>query len=136
MAYTEALPLSTWFFKSSYESIGLTNLNGMLIRTGLSFISLGWIVVFINLLPDKKTWYSDIGMHTMSVYALHLTFRQLIKAANTDFGGGILAYIVPMLLVAVSVWVLSRPAVSNKYNYVIDSLYRIITRPFIKMGDG
>ena len=135
MAYTKALPLSTWFFKSSYESIGISNLNGMLIRSGLLLIALAWIVVFINLLPDKETWYTNIGMHTMSIYALHLTFRHLIQASDTDFGGGILSYIVPLVLVAVSVWIFSRPAVANTYNYVIDSLYKIVSWPFIKVKE-
>lgn len=133
MAYTESLPLSTWFFKSSYESLGISNLSGMLVRSGLLLTALAWIVVFINLLPDKKTWYSDIGMHTMSIYALHLTFRHLIQAANTDFGGGILSYLVPLALVAVSVWVFSRPVISNSYNHVMDSLYKILSWPYSKV---
>ena len=128
MAYTKALPLGTWFFKSSYESIGMSNFDGMLIRSGLLIIALAWIVVFINLVPNKKTWYTDIGMHTMSIYALHLTVRHVIQASNTDFGGGILSYIVPFMLVAASVWVFSRPVISNAYNHVIDSLYKVVSR--------
>ncbi|NCB41943.1 MAG: hypothetical protein EOM59_04925 [Clostridia bacterium] len=133
MAYTEALPLSTWFFKSSYASIGISNISGILIRSGLLVISLAWIVALINLLPSKRTWYSDIGMHTMSIYALHLTCRHLIQAAKTDFGGGIFSYIVPLALVALSVWIFSRPIVSNCYNGVIDSLYKVISLPFSKV---
>ena len=135
MAYTRALPLSIWFFKSSYASLGLSNITGMLIRSGLIIAALGWLVVFLSLVPDKKTWYSDIGLYTMSIYALHLTFRHVIRKANTDFGGGILSFIVPMLLVALTVWVLSRPAVSDKYNFVMDGLYNIIMTPYRKVAE-
>jgi fucose 4-O-acetylase-like acetyltransferase len=135
MAYTRALPLSIWFFKSSYAFLGLSNITGMMIRSGLIVAALGWIVVFLNLVPDKKTWYSDIGLYTMSVYALHLTFRHVITKAGTDFGGGILSFIIPMLLVAVTVWVLSRPAVSDKYNFVMDSLYHIVMIPYRKIAE-
>ena len=133
MAYTQALPLSTWFFKSSYASLGISNITGILVRSGLIVVALGWIVVFLNLVPDKKTWYSDIGVNTMSVYALHLTFRHVIRAAGTDFGGGILSFIIPMLLVAVTVWILSRAAISDKYNFGMDKLYNFVMIPYRKI---
>ncbi|MGI6748732.1 MAG: acyltransferase family protein [Anaerovoracaceae bacterium] len=132
MAYEEVLPLSAWFLKSSYESIGIPVLAGIPIRSWILLTGFGWIVVFINLVPDKKTWYSSVGLNTMSVYALHLPFRHLIIASGTDFGGGLLSFIVPMLLVAVSVWILSRPIVAKGFNFVIDGLYKVISYPFIK----
>lgn len=133
MAYKEVLPLSAWFLKSSYESIGIPALIGIPVRTWILLTGFGWIIVFINLIPDKKTWYSSVGLNTMSVYALHLPFRHLIKASGTDFGGGFLSFIVPMLLVAVSVWILSRPPVAKGFNFVIDGLYKVFSYPFIKV---
>jgi fucose 4-O-acetylase-like acetyltransferase len=135
MAWTKTLPFSTWFFKSSYANLGLSAPEGMLVRAGLLIIALGWIIVFINLIPDKKTWYSDIGMRTMSVYALHLTFRHLIQAAHTDFGGGLLSYFIPLGLVAITVWVLSRPIVSDNFDHFFDRLYNMLARPFRRIAN-
>ncbi|MDD4563938.1 MAG: hypothetical protein PHE79_00415 [Eubacteriales bacterium] len=133
MAYKEILPLSTWFLKSSYESIGIPALAGIPIRSWILLTGFGWLLVFINLVPDKKTWYSSVGLNTMSVYALHLPFRHLIVASGTDFGGGLLSFFVPMLLVAASVWILSRPVIARGFNFVIDGLYKVIFYPFIKL---
>jgi len=135
MAYKEVLPLSAWFLKSSYESIGLTALVGVPMRSWILLTGFGWLIVFINLVPDKKTWYSSVGLNTMSVYALHLPFRHLIVALDTDFGGGLLSFIIPMLLVAFSVWILSRPIVAKGFNFVIDGLYELIFGPFFKLKD-
>lgn len=131
-AYKEILPLSTWYLKLPYESIGIPALIGIPIRSWILLTGFGWLVVFINLVPDKKTWYSSVGLNTMSVYALHLPFRHIILASGTDFGGGFLSFIVPMILVAISVWILSRPIVAKGFNFVIDGLYKVIFYPVIK----
>lgn len=133
MAYAKVLPLNTWFLKSSYLSLGIPNAEGIFVRAWILAVSIGWIIVFINLFPDKKTWYTSIGLETMTVYALHLSFRHLISILHTDFGGGLLSYFVPLALVAITVWLLSRKPVANAYNKVMDSLYFLCSWPFVKL---
>lgn len=130
MAYNKVLPMSTWYFKMPYAHLGFGSLEGALIRAGLLAIAVGWGIVFIIIVPNKKTWYTKAGVNSMSVYALHLTLRHLLVKLDTDFGGEVYAMIIPLALAFLTTWLLSREPVSRTFNFVMDSIYSVITYPF------
>ena len=129
MAYNKVLPMSTWYFKMPYAHLGFGPIEGALIRTGLLAIGVGWLVVFIIIVPDKKTWYTVWGVNSMSVYALHLTLRHLLVKTGTDFGGGVYSTIIPLILAAITAWALSSEPVARTFNLFMDSVYSVITYP-------
>ncbi|NLY81934.1 MAG: acyltransferase family protein [Clostridiales bacterium] len=130
MAYNKVLPMSTWYFKMPYAHVGFGPLEGALIRAGLLAIAVIWIIVFIIIVPDKETWYTKAGLNSMSVYALHLSLRHILVKIDTDFGGGIYAMIIPLVLAFITTWALSAEPVSRAFNFFMDSIYSMITYPF------
>ena len=129
MAYNKVLPMSTWYLKMPYDHLGFGPFEGALIRAGLLAIAVGWLMVFIIIVPDKQTWYTKAGVNSMSVYALHLTLRHLLVKIDTDFGGGIYAMVIPLALAFLTTWVLSREPVSRTFDLFMDSIYAVITYP-------
>lgn len=129
MAYNKVLPMSTWYLKMPYSHLGFEPLEGALIRSGLLASGVLWLVVFLIIVPDKQTWYTKFGVNSMSVYALHLTLRHLLVKMDTDFGGGVWATIIPLLLALITTWLLSREPISATFNLFMDSIYSIITYP-------
>ncbi len=129
MAYEKVIPMSTWYLKSSYVSLGFEPLWGALVRSGLLFVALAWLLVFINLVPERKTWYTSVGVQSMAVYAIHLTFRHIIVKMNTDFGGGIYSFIIPIILALLTTWILSREPVAKVFNMGMDGVYNSFAYP-------
>ncbi|MBR0596326.1 acyltransferase family protein [Sinanaerobacter chloroacetimidivorans] len=132
MAQKNLIPLESWYFKSSYGSTGLTNFQGVLIRILLSVIAVGWIFIFINLIPHKKTILTGIGQNTMTVYILHIIIRYVIKDSGFYFGQDSFSYLILILLSVVSVWVFSRPMVSEAYHTIMDGFYEWIIKTFLQ----
>jgi fucose 4-O-acetylase-like acetyltransferase len=135
MAFNKVLPMSTWYLKMPYSYLGFDPLEGALIRSGLLASGVLWLVVFLIIVPDKKTWYTKFGVNSMSVYALHLTLRHLLVKMDTDFGGGVFATLVPLVLALITTWVLSSEPVSRTFNLFMDSVYAVITYP-VKRAKG
>ena len=125
--------MSTWYLKMPYAYLGFGPLEGVLIRTGLLASGVLWLVVFLIIVPDKKTLYTKYGVNSMSVYALHLPLRHLLVKMDTDFGGGVFATIIPLLLALVTTWVLSSEPVSRTFNIFMNSIYAVVTYPLMRI---
>ena len=50
-----------------------------LLRIALFFISSGWIIFMVNILPSKQGILAYVGTNTMPVYVFHLTLRYVIQ---------------------------------------------------------
>lgn len=129
MAFYKILPMSTWYFKWPYEHLGAGPIEGSLVRAGLLAISLLWLIVFIIIVPDKKTFYSKAGVNSMSIYALHLPIRHLLVKMDTDYGGGVFSTLLPLALAFITTWILSSEPVSRSFNRFMDTVYTVITYP-------
>ena len=68
--------------KDSYDSMGVSNLLGVFIRSSWLFISILLILGLITLVPSKKTFYSKFGSRTLQVYLLHLILIILLRQNN------------------------------------------------------
>lgn len=65
--------------KDSYDSMGVSNLLGVFIRSSWLVISTLLILGLITLVPSKKTFYSKFGSRTLQVYLLHLILIILLR---------------------------------------------------------
>lgn len=50
-----------------------------LMRILIFFVSSGWIVLMVNIIPSKKSFLSFVGMNTMPIYVFHLTLRYVVE---------------------------------------------------------
>lgn len=123
LSMLEAVPLEAFHMKNSYEATGLGNLEGMAVRLLLSIISIAWIMIFINLLPRRKTFLAVIGQNTMTVYVLHIIIRYFVKAFGFPFDDDI-SFLLLAALAITSVWLFSRPFTASLYQRIMDGLYQ------------
>ena len=126
LAFGRILPIEAMFFKSSYSSTGLTNLGGIFVRVILSLVSLGWTAVFIALTPKTKTFLTEIGQNTMTIYVLHIVIRYLINGTGDFFGQDMLSYFVLTTAAVLSVWIFSRPKIVKFYQDFMNTLYQLV----------
>lgn len=116
--------LELWYLKSSYFSAGETIFHGILIRLLMGVVSLCWLFVLINLMPDRKLWFSSVGRHTLTIFACHVPVRYLLKRTGLPGTGGWSAVLFSLLLAAVVTWIFSRSWISNGYTAFMDGLYQ------------
>ena len=101
------------------------------VRMMLAVVSLGWLTVLLNLLPNHKIFCTGIGQRTMTVYICHIPIRYLIEHIDLPGDGNVLTYILSFGLAIASVYAFSRPALHTAYHAIIDFLYdKICARVF------
>lgn len=128
MASTEIIPADALLFKESYDTIYLNNLEGIIIRILLTVVSLGWIAVFLNLVPEGKFSFTSIGKSTMAIYVLHIVVRYVIKGFDIYIGQDFISDIMIIVLATLSVVVFSRDFVVQTYDDFMDNAYDIFKR--------
>ena len=116
--------MESYLMRRPISEYGVTAPDYLLTRVQLLVEAAGWIVVFINMMPRKRTPLSGLGQRTMTVYLLHIFIRNLLKFYNVPFEGTIWYYLIVVGLVISSLYLFSRPAVDRAYNRIIDLLYR------------
>ncbi len=126
LSQTGVIPLESFLYKASYGSTGLSNLEGVTIRILLSIISMLWVVVFLALVPRKRTLLTTIGQNTMTIYVLHIVIRYSIKGLGYHIGTGVMAYMILFAITILTVWALSRPKVAKFYQEFMGILYQMV----------
>lgn len=123
VACTELIPVEMWHLKDGYSIYHMSNGMGMLIRFILAVVSVAWLVVIINLVPDRKVFFSEIGQRTITIYVLHIPVRYFIKEVTLPGDGNILTYALVFILTVATLYFCSRPAVHQTYNKAMDFVY-------------
>lgn len=123
IAYT-GIGWDSILFKRAYVEQGLAPMQGLLERSALILISLGWIALFLSCLPRHKTFLTSAGRGTMTVFALHIIVRYWIKATKVFGDQNLFCYAVLFLFAAASAWAFSRPAVVRLYQSAMTTAYR------------
>ncbi|MCQ2547803.1 MAG: hypothetical protein MJ145_02220 [Clostridia bacterium] len=72
--------------KASYASLGVSWYEGMLFRLIGMVLSIGWIILFLNVFGKKKGFLAWLGANTMPMYLFHLLVRVLIVRYGCGFG--------------------------------------------------
>ena len=133
-AYTNLIPVEMWHLKDGYSIYHMSNVMGMMIRMLLSIVSLGWLVVLINLIPNRRLSFTGIGRRTMTIYICHIPVRYLIEELNLPGDGNGITYLMAFGLAIISMYLFSRPAVYTVYNAVIDVTYDRICAKVIHLS--
>ncbi len=121
------------FLEQPYADFGLTWYQGMGIRIFLALYFFAVMIVIINLMPDRKLFFSEIGQRTMTVYLLHIPFRYAMKYTDLSGSGGIDSYVIALVLAIAVTWLFSRKPVFDAYGWVIDKAYMPIDFVWQKM---
>lgn len=130
-SWTAVLNVDLLQMKDCYALFGLSNIEGILVRSILTVIAMAWIIVFISLSTDKQTFLSKVGRNTMAVYVFHIPVRYIIKSTGVIGSGNVLYYAIIIGLSALSVYVFSRPVFSKIYNTSLEFVYDKLILGFI-----
>lgn len=119
-------PMGMLYMRDSYESRGLTFPEGWLISLVILILFFGWFAVIVNLMPAGKTFFSDIGRKTITIYLLHIGVRYLFMYTPAAGPGGITSFLIALLTTIVILWLFSREPVYKAYNLLVDLMYKPI----------
>lgn len=75
-----------FYGRYSYEELGLSPAEGILVRVVCYAISFLMIYLFMLVLPSKKKSYSYLGERTMAVYIFHGLIYSCFKYRSTILG--------------------------------------------------
>lgn len=132
MGYDNRITVEMWLFRDSYATYGFGYIEGMLIRLMIAIVSCGWLVVWINLLPEKETFLSVIGQRTMTVYLLHIPIRYIIKWSGVIGHGNFVYYGIIFAAAIATIFVFSRKSVDKAYSKALDFIYDTVIMGPIK----
>ena len=103
-----------------------------IIMRGLIFIlGAAWIILMLNILPNKDNYLAYVGRNTMPVYIFHLIIRQILKKTDITMGlfpmpeSPVVYYLLIYALASLCVFVFSSKPVSKGYDFVVDGFYNI-----------
>lgn len=132
MAFHGNLPLEALHMKGAYGLTGLNNLQGLGLRILISLVSMAWVLVFISLAPKSRTILTVVGQNTMTVYIMHIIVRYVVKLYGGFLGQDLLSYLIMIGAAVYSVWVFSKPGVTEAYNRFVDRIYQwVVTTPLV-----
>ena len=84
--YHHRLSVKVFYGRYSYEELGLSPAEGILVRVVCYAISFLMIYLFMLVLPSKKKSYSYLGERTMAVYIFHGLIYSCFKYRSTILG--------------------------------------------------
>lgn len=130
--------------KASYESLGVTWYEGMILRGIGAVLSLGWFVVLVNVFSNKKRFMAWLGAATMPIYIFHLIVRDLMLSYGPTFGlfeidpenvVGLWAWIilVSVAICAFSACIVGRKLYDGIFKYTYDGLVFFLKNIFCKI---
>lgn len=136
--FATQFPAGYYLLKCPHNELGVAWYWDIIGRMMIFVIACGWIILMLNILPNKKNYLVYVGMNTMPIYILHLIVRYLVKKYGITFGilpdNRIVYYVMIFGLASLCVVVLSSPPVVKLYDFVVEGLYKvfkIILRAFV-----
>ncbi len=108
--YHHRLSVKIFYGRYSYEELGLSSIEGILIRIICYGVSFLLIYLFMLVLPTEKKSYSYLGERTMAVYIFHGLIYSCLKYGSSILGSvesngeSVLLLLFCMALV----WIVSR----------------------------
>lgn len=129
LAFVVKLPVGYYLLKGPAAEVGVSWYMDIIGRVMIFVLACAWIVLMVNILPNKMNYVAYVGMNTMPVYVLHLIVRYEIKKHGITFGifpeNTIVYYILIFAFASLCVLVFSSKPISKGYDWVIESLYKV-----------
>lgn len=108
--YHHQLSVKIFYGRYSYEGLGLSPLEGILIRIVCYGISFLLIYLFMLVLPSEKKSYTYLGERTMAIYIFHGLIYSCLKYGSSILGSvqsNVESILLVLFCLAV-VWLVSR----------------------------
>lgn len=104
------LSVKIFYGRYSYSALGLSPLEGILIRMFCYAISFLLIYLFMLVLPSEKKSYTYLGERTMAIYIFHGLIYSFLKDSSSILGSvkSNMESILLILFCIVVVWTVSR----------------------------
>lgn len=129
LAFCVKLPVGFYLLKSPACELDITWYADILGRATIFVLACLWIVLMVNILPNKMNYVAYVGMNTMPVYIFHLIIRYEIKKYGITFGifpdNWVVYYLLIFALASLCVLVFSSKPISKGYDWVIENLYTV-----------
>ena len=108
--YHHQLSVKIFYGRYSYEGLGLSTLEGLLIRMVCYGISFLLIYMFMLVLPSEKKSYTYLGERTMAIYIFHGLIYSCLKYGSSIWGSvrSNVESILLILFCLAVVWLVSR----------------------------
>ncbi len=128
--FGDQFPVGYYLLKNPACELGVTWYWDIIGRMMIFVLACGWIILMLNILPNKKNYLAYVGMNTMPIYILHLIVRYLVKKYGIFFGifpeNVVLYYILIFGLASLCVVVFSSKPVVKGYDFVVEGSYGIL----------
>lgn len=123
------LPVGFYLLKSPACELGITWYWDIIGRAVILALAWGWIILMVNVLPNKMNYVAYVGMNTMPVYIFHLIVRYLVKKYTIFFGvlpeNWVVYYLMIFALAGLCVFVFSSKPVVKIYDFVVEGLWKV-----------
>ncbi|MBE6020301.1 MAG: hypothetical protein E7228_00980 [Clostridiales bacterium] len=122
-------PVGYYLLKSPAVELGIAWYWDIIGRAMIFCLACGWIILMLNILPNKMNYVAYVGMNTMPIYILHLIVRYLVKKYEITFGflpdNWFVYYIMIFGLASLCVVVFASKPVVKGYDFVVEGSYKI-----------
>lgn len=126
LAHAEMIPVEMWHLSESFASFGISNTEGIFIRLLLLCLSVLWLIVIFNLMPEDKLSISYIGRYTMEIYAFHIPIRCLIKRTGIPLNSST-SIILCFYLAFLAIYFFASPRATHIYHDILDTSCDIVS---------
>jgi fucose 4-O-acetylase-like acetyltransferase len=113
------------YWRSGYETLGLTLWEGAAVRAGLLVVATALALAALSLVPTRGGWFTSLGAATMVVYLFHgfvvkaAEYADLLSWAAAAPWLGLLLSSVAAALLALA---LAAPPVAGRLNTLVDPI--------------
>lgn len=76
--------LRVFHFAAPFQSIGLSWQDGILLRAGIFLVAFACIRLFFLLTPSRQTLFTQLGVHSLSIYLTHFYFIHILRKVLTQ----------------------------------------------------
>lgn len=130
LAFCTKMPVAFYLLKCPSCELGTNWFFDIVFRLFVFALACGWIILMVNILPNKKNYVAYVGMNTMPIYILHLIVRYEVKKRSIFLGifpeNPVLYYILIFGLASLCVFVFSSKPVVKGYDFVVEGSYKVL----------
>ncbi|MGI8645672.1 MAG: acyltransferase family protein [Nocardioides sp.] len=128
--FTNRFWSTSWlYYRSSYADLGADLGDGAWIRARLIVISLIGCFAVLSLIPQRRTFLSDMGAFSLVVYLMHGFFVRYAGYQDWDSylpDSPLLSLIVVVVLAVLLALLLAWPPVAQRLNYLVDPVNSVV----------
>lgn len=125
LAFYVKLPVTFYLLRSTATEVGMVWYMDILMRIVIQILAMAWIILMLNIIPNKKTYLTYVGINTMPIYIFHLFVRYIIKANGLPCPNWFVYYSCIFGLASLCVVVLSSPPIAKFYDKTLELCYNI-----------